>query len=1066
MASGLVATPPDIDDLPPAGGGTLRLRKWSDQPPFDQRPWWQRRLAGAGLTEARLRELLAEPAPALAARLPVPPEWLSELDEAYRDRPATSGRPVEDAAGIPPDARFAGLVEPLLIRARRRLADQLATLPGRERMPFDPVVLLAWLYPPLARRLDRMLTRVMVLELQQARIKGSLPGADPVQRFEAFCARLRRPDERLLLLDAYPVLGRFLATVALDWVRAAAGFASRLAADWPQLAATFGQSGRLGPITEVVTDLGDPHRGGQTGLAVTFAGGVRVVYKPRPITVDRHVQHLVDWLAARGLSCPVRLPAAIDRGDYGWVEYVTPRACADRAELRHFYRRQGVLLAVLYLLRASDLHAENVVAVGEYPMPVDLEATCQPVLALGDDLPAAEQAAVADAARSVLRVGLLPVQSWQTATGAGADLSGLGPDRGQLSPLALPEVVDAGTDRMRLRLRRQPLAATANQPAAPGSPVRVLDYVDDILAGFSEAYELCRRHRPELLAADGPLAAFAGDEVRVIVRATAEYAVLRSTSLHPDVLADGLDTDRHLDRLWQGVARRPGLAALVEYERADLWRQDIPVFTARTDGSVLFASTGAPIPGLVRTSGLAAVREVAAGLGPDDLVRQCWLIRASVAAATMNLREIEPTSYPLPPIRGPAGRDRLVVGAEAIGRHLAGLAYRTPDSVDWLGVVSARGERWSLGPLGPDLCTGLTGLALFFGALGGVTGEPAPTALARAALQTARAQVERGALPRVGGCAGVGGIIYALTQLGRWWEDDKLLDYAVSLARQAGEWATSDTQFDFAAGSAGSIVAIQALHAVRPCGAVRDAVRACADRLIAGARPAGPGRAWLPQPMQDAGVAAVPIAGLAHGTAGIAWPLLVAGTLCGEPRYHDAALAALAYERSLYLHTAGTWRDLRAEGGGGAFTISAWCHGAAGVGLARIRSLPYLSDEVTRAEIVAAVSHTLRIGFGTNHSLCHGDLGSLELLVLAAEALAVPHWYDQAQQLAGAVLDSIDERGWLSGAPQGVETPGLLLGLAGTGYGLLRLASPQRVPSVLTLGPPSTAAARDTQLRG
>jgi hypothetical protein len=35
-----------------------------------------------------------------------------------------------------------------------------------------------------------------------------------------------------------------------------------------------------------------------------------------------------------------------------------------------------------------------------------------------------------------------------------------------------------------------------------------------------------------------------------------------------------------------------------------------------------------------------------------------------------------------------------------------------------------------------------------------------------------------------------------------------------------------------------------------------------------------------------------------------------------------------------------------------------------------------------------------------------------------------------------------------------VETPGLMTGLAGIGYGLLRLAVPTRVPSVLVLEGP------------
>jgi len=52
------------------------------------------------------------------------------------------------------------------------------------------------------------------------------------------------------------------------------------------------------------------------------------------------------------------------------------------------------------------------------------------------------------------------------------------------------------------------------------------------------------------------------------------------------------------------------------------------------------------------------------------------------------------------------------------------------------------------------------------------------------------------------------------------------------------------------------------------------------------------------------------------------------------------------------------------------------------------------------------------------------------------------------------MLESIDKHGWLSGIPLEVESPGLMTGLAGIGYGLLRLAEPSRVPPVLLLAPP------------
>jgi hypothetical protein len=58
-------------------------------------------------------------------------------------------------------------------------------------------------------------------------------------------------------------------------------------------------------------------------------------------------------------------------------------------------------------------------------------------------------------------------------------------------------------------------------------------------------------------------------------------------------------------------------------------------------------------------------------------------------------------------------------------------------------------------------------------------------------------------------------------------------------------------------------------------------------------------------------------------------------------------------------------------------------------------------------------------------------------------------------RLAAILLESIRREGWLCGNPSGVESPGLMTGLAGIGYGLLRLAEPARVPAVLVLEPPA-----------
>jgi lantibiotic modifying enzyme len=97
----------------------------------------------------------------------------------------------------------------------------------------------------------------------------------------------------------------------------------------------------------------------------------------------------------------------------------------------------------------------------------------------------------------------------------------------------------------------------------------------------------------------------------------------------------------------------------------------------------------------------------------------------------------------------------------------------------------------------------------------------------------------------------------------------------------------------------------------------------------------------------------------------------------------------------------------------------------------------------------------LQFGSGGNHGLCHGDWGNLDLLVSAAQSLGHPRLSGEARRWAAGLLDAAEVDGWQCATPFGLESAGLMTGLAGIGYGLLRVASPERVPSVLALEPPA-----------
>ena len=89
----------------------------------------------------------------------------------------------------------------------------------------------------------------------------------------------------------------------------------------------------------------------------------------------------------------------------------------------------------------------------------------------------------------------------------------------------------------------------------------------------------------------------------------------------------------------------------------------------------------------------------------------------------------------------------------------------------------------------------------------------------------------------------------------------------------------------------------------------------------------------------------------------------------------------------------------------------------------------------------------------TSHCLCHSELGNIELYLQAATSLNRPGLRAQARARGLVTADSIRASGWRCGMPLNIQTPGLMFGVAGIGYGMLRLADSASVPSVLTLQP-------------
>jgi type 2 lantibiotic biosynthesis protein LanM len=759
----------------------------------------------------------------------------------------------------------------------------------------------------------------------------------------------------------------------------------------------------------------------------------------------------------------------IDRGDYGWSEFVAASSCACAEEVRRFYQRQGSYLALLYALDATDLHNENLVAAGEHPVLVDLEALFHPRVHGAD--PVLANLAVGALNRSVWEVGLLPHRIWSDEESLGVDMSGLGGQPGQMNPHRVVRWERPGTDEMRLVRQRVELPVSENRPRLGGHDVDVLEYKDAIVTGFTSMYRLLCRHKDRLLTEQLPR--FAHDEVRTFARPTNVYGLLWYESFHPDLLRDALDRDRFFDRLWTEAAQRPYLARVIPAECRDLWRGDIPMFTTSPDRRDIVTSGGEPIAEFFDTPSLELVRRRVAQLGEDDLAKQAWIIEAALATLLMERDTTIGDSVDAPSSARPAEREHLLMLATAVGKRLDKLALQNETGAYWLGVGPLDESTWALVPSGADLYSGTTGIALFLAYLGGVSGDPAPTLLARRAVMSLRAELRESLMtpedregtasfPTVGAFVGLPSVIYLLTHLGVLWDDPDLIDEAEDLVRQLPPLISGDTYLDVLQGSAGCILALLALHEVRPSPGILETAIRCGARLLTTAQPMPRGTAWTALKDEP------PLGGLSHGAAGFALSLLQLSARTGEARFRQCALSALEYDRSLFVPERNNWADLRilpsrkrapdqgdgvAPGTAPEITV-AWCHGAPGIGLSRLGALDHLDDAYVRHEIDVALSATKQYGFAMNHSLCHGALGNMELLLMAAQTLGRPEDHEGLAQATAVVAASIEANGFMTGVPLGVETPGFMTGLAGIGYELLRLAEPDKVPSALLLAPP------------
>jgi type 2 lantibiotic biosynthesis protein LanM len=864
------------------------------------------------------------------------------------------------------------------------------------------------------------------------------------------------------LFEKYPVLDLLLTTTSDLWIKSTQEFIDRLDADISLLTQTFANGSNLGQLQEIETALGDRHYDSKSVFALKFASGIEVIYKPKNLGLDVAFNELSIWCNRQNISLPFRTltilvreaSALPNRQEYGWQEFIKQQPCADRSAVQNFYHRSGMMLSLLYILGAKDCEHQNVIACGEYPLLIDADLLLCPALSSEND----SERWFDD---SVLRSGFLPRWNGDDFAANALDSSVLG----NIFPKqtnATREWQFINTEGMHLVPKTTIVPAGKNAIILDGKTISPQSYLAEIVSGFEEMSQLIIDRRTTLLSEESPLVAFANCKSRLLLRPAITYGAIVNRLLEPQCLQENAEYSVLINRL---LHHRIGEAIetsspsqqqqIFQGEARALQQQDIPYFAICCNGNDLEIDRVATIPNFVRTSSYQHTIEKIQNFDADHLALQVKLIRSSFAAKYAHLVRNDAALQGELPLTNELSDVELQQEALEIGRDLAAAAIWDGDGCNWIEFsYMFRANRYRLAPLNDSLYTGRAGVSLFLAALAKISGDSQFRKVALAGLNPFCRSIRAGetrseVLESKFGLLGLGGTIYSMVKVSQFLQEPALLDDAVRAAKLLTSDAIErDRHFDIMWGSAGAILGLLALYQATGDRSVLDTAIICGDRLLASRTDDAP-RAWI-----TSNESPKPLTGFSHGAAGISLALLRLYAATSNNEYLAAAQEGIAYERSVFDSTVQNWPDFRAaDPHDDVRYLDAWCHGSAGIGLARLAScLEYPTDNICQ-EIDTALSTSQNNGIfnrGVDH-LCCGNLGRIELLVVASQVL------DDLQILATARENTVKmvvasrengAYGLLSSEIDRVYSPSFYRGIAGIGYQLLRTIDPASIPSV------------------
>lgn len=969
-------------------------------------------------------------------------QWIDDLQQLMSNFNSNESVLYAIKGHIPTDHPYLCFTYPFLHWIQQIIDNDLPQTSKVDQQAVRSVILEATLQTVL-----KLSVKVLTVEINKLSKQSLLTGNTPEARYQHFCTKMQQQPYFIQLVYEYPTMFRMIIEESIQQKNFLLEAVDHLILDFNKLQDQFGV---LGALTKIDMNKGDSHCGKKTVLICGFEHG-KVVYKPKPLQVNTHFNQMIEYMNHHGLQYPIKPLPVIAYEDYGWQAYIEQVSSTTEAEIEELYYKVGVYVCLLHVLMGSDMHAENVIMSGNNPYFVDLESLFQGYDSQDLHEDTAYKKVLYNIKDSVIRTCLFPAKLDKQSNLDISGLTGTGDKTIAKGKFAFEHNY---TDQIKLVRTSYTTTHKKNIPLLHGVKVDPRQYVTQIIEGFEQAYTIICQHKSDFIGKQGWIRNFAKDKVRTIVRNTSDYSTLLNASTSPNYLIDALYRNRLFDRMWAISSRNHRLLPIIPAEINDLLHMDIPYFYSYVDHTSIYDSHDNEYEYFHQATLLDRVIERIENMDSRDQQYQVQMIQTALAIpikkwdlkqykkdySSYDHLEQKPASY-------------FIEEATRIADELIAISTMTTDfgDIGWQHVTIGNDSQWIINPLDNSLYEGLLGNALFFATMYQMTEQVRYLDVVEKILISVNLDKMLYNKPQsLSAFTGEASYAYSYYYLGMLLERQDLKDQGIQHILHCGKKIAEDDQYDLIAGCAGTLIV--ALQIYQDC--VIDEVLSiaiqCGEHLIKHATQVNDHSIGWQNAIGDGSV----LTGMSHGNAGIAWAL---AELYEETRietFRHYANQAIAYERGLYSAEENNWFDLRNRQNRIQKNFPEpvnWCHGAPGIGMARVKVCNIIAEQQIGIEIEQAIQKTLQEGLGGSDCLCHGSMGNIDLLLLSAQHLGQSEHLDTAKRIVGDLVKSAQADQWYSGIPQTIQVPNLMIGLAGIGYQLLRTIDPYHIPSVLTL---------------